>query len=85
MPEGWQRLHPLSPVVRGGRATIAIAILLLPIVATGGRLTDATPQLAITDIDRGDARGRRFHDTAGGVADHGIRKPQRGPVALDAE
>src|SRR6202035_3448717 len=32
------------------------------------------PQLAITDIDRGDARGRRFHDTAGGVTDHGIRK-----------
>jgi putative membrane protein len=49
-PEGWQRLHPLSPVVRGGRATIAIAILLLPIVATGGRLTDATPQLAITAV-----------------------------------
>ena len=43
------------------------------------------PQLAIADIDRGNAGGRRFHDAAGGVADHGIRKPQRGPVALAAE
>ena len=25
--DGWQRLHPLSPIVRGGRATIAIAIV----------------------------------------------------------
>ena len=30
-PEGWHRLHPLSPVVRGGRATIAVAILLIPV------------------------------------------------------
>jgi len=35
--EGWHRLHPLSPVVRGGRATIAIAVLLLPTVLGGGR------------------------------------------------
>jgi putative membrane protein len=28
----WRRLHPLSPIVRGGRATIAVAILLLPTV-----------------------------------------------------
>ncbi len=48
--EGWQRLHPLSPIVRGGRATIAIAILLLPIVLGGGKLTDAIPQLAITAL-----------------------------------
>jgi putative membrane protein len=47
-PEGWQRLHPLSPVVRGGRATIAIAILLLPIAFGGDTLSHATPQLAIT-------------------------------------
>lgn len=33
----WQRLHPLSPVVRGGRGTIAIAIVLLPTVFRGGR------------------------------------------------
>src|SRR5581483_10690272 len=43
------------------------------------------PQLAIADIDRGNAGGRGLHDTAGGVADHGIREPQRGPVALAAE
>jgi putative membrane protein len=30
--DGWQRLHPLSPVVRGGRATIAVAIVLVPTV-----------------------------------------------------
>ena len=46
-PEGWQRLHPLSPVVRGGRATIAIAILLAPIALGAGNLGDATPQLAV--------------------------------------
>ena len=49
-PEGWQRLHPLSPVVRGGRATIAIFILLIPIVLGGDRLSNATPQLVVTTI-----------------------------------
>src|SRR4029077_13849854 len=49
-PEGWQRLHPLSPVVRGGRATIAIAILLLPIAFGVDKLSNATPQLVITGL-----------------------------------
>jgi len=49
-PDGWHRLHPLSPVVRGGRATIAIGILLLPILFSGGRVTDAVPQLAIIGV-----------------------------------
>jgi putative membrane protein len=49
-PEGWQRLHPLSPVVRGGRATIAIAILLLPIAFGIDKLSNATPQLVITGL-----------------------------------
>jgi putative membrane protein len=49
-PDGWHRLHPLSPVVRGGRATIAIAILLIPILFRGGRVSDAVPQLAIIAI-----------------------------------
>jgi putative membrane protein len=31
----WQRLHPLSPVVRGGRLTIGIAILLAPDLLLG--------------------------------------------------
>jgi len=45
--EGWQRLHPLSPVVRGGRATIGIAILLAPIALGAGNVSDALPQIAI--------------------------------------
>ena len=49
-PEGWQRLHPLSPVVRGGRATIAVAFLLLPIAFGADSLSNATPQLAITGV-----------------------------------
>lgn len=48
--EGWQRLHPLSPVVRGGRATIAVAILLLPIAFGLDSVANAAPQLAITAI-----------------------------------
>jgi putative membrane protein len=28
--EGWQRLHPLSAVVRGGKVTIALAVVLVP-------------------------------------------------------
>ncbi len=35
-PEGWQRLHPLSPIVRGGRGTIGIVILLLPALLRRG-------------------------------------------------
>ncbi|HEU5477959.1 MAG TPA: PH domain-containing protein [Gaiellaceae bacterium] len=46
----WQRLHPLSPVVRGGRLTIAIGILLLPAVARGGQVSDAVPQLIVAAI-----------------------------------
>jgi putative membrane protein len=49
-PEGWQRLHPLSPVVRGGRATIFVAILLLPVAFGGDTLSNATPQLVITAV-----------------------------------
>jgi putative membrane protein len=45
--QGWRRLHPLSPVVRGGRATIAIAIVLLPLAFGGGRISDAYPQLIV--------------------------------------
>jgi putative membrane protein len=50
----WQRLHPLSPFVRGGRATIAIAILLLPALLRGRldrhSLSDAAPQLIIAAV-----------------------------------
>jgi putative membrane protein len=33
----WRRLHPLSPIVRGGRGTIGIAIVLLPTILRGDR------------------------------------------------
>jgi putative membrane protein len=46
-PAGWQRLHPLSPVVRGGRITIALAFLLVPIVFGHDRLSSAWPQLGV--------------------------------------
>jgi putative membrane protein len=45
--DGWRRVHPLSPVVRGGRATIAVGVLLLPTVLRGGDLRDSYVQLAI--------------------------------------
>jgi len=48
--DGWQRLHPLSPVVRGGRFTIGIAILLVPILARGEKLTNAVPQLIVVAV-----------------------------------
>jgi putative membrane protein len=47
---GWQRLHPLSPIVRGGRVTIAIAILLLPALLSGRGLSEAIPQSAFAAV-----------------------------------
>jgi putative membrane protein len=47
VPEGWHRLHPLSPFVRGGRATIAVAVLLVPAALGAGSLRDAYPQIGI--------------------------------------
>jgi putative membrane protein len=32
---GWRRLHPLSPIVRGGRGTIAIVVVLVPTILSG--------------------------------------------------
>ena len=32
----WRRLHPLTPFVRGGRATIGLAIVVAPTILTGG-------------------------------------------------
>src|SRR4029077_9211948 len=49
-PEDWHRLHPLSPVVRGGRLTFALAFLLIPVALGGDRLSNAYPQLVITAI-----------------------------------
>jgi putative membrane protein len=50
VPEGWQRLHPLSPVVRGGRATIAIFFLLIPIAFGADTLSNATPQIVVIAV-----------------------------------
>jgi putative membrane protein len=49
-PWGWQRLHPLSPVVRGGRATIAIGFLLIPIAFGRDTLGNATPQIVVVAV-----------------------------------
>ncbi len=46
-PEGWQRLHPLSPVVRGGRATIAVFFVLIPIAFGRGTLGNEIPEFVI--------------------------------------
>ena len=48
--DGWQRLHPLSPLVRGGRATIAIGILLVPVLLGGDKLSNAVPQLIVVAV-----------------------------------
>jgi putative membrane protein len=36
---GWHRLHPLSPAVRAGRALIAIGVIFLPTLVSGGTST----------------------------------------------
>ena len=48
---GWRRLHPLSPIVRGGRATIGVVILLLLSLA-GGRSgsSDSYVELGIAAV-----------------------------------
>lgn len=48
--DGWRRVHPLSPIVRGGRATIAIAVLLLPTMLRGGDISGSYVQLAIAGV-----------------------------------
>jgi len=48
--DSWRRLHPLSPIVRGGRATIAIAILLVPTVLRGGDVTKDYPQFVVVGV-----------------------------------
>ncbi len=49
--DGWRRLHPVSPVVRAGRAAIAIFIVLVPIVLRGGgNFSDSYIQLGIVAL-----------------------------------
>jgi putative membrane protein len=49
-PEGWQRLHPLSPVVRGGRATTAIFFVLVLVLFGGDTLSREWPQLVVVAL-----------------------------------
>jgi putative membrane protein len=48
--EGWRRLHPVSPVVRAGRAAIAIAIVVLPSALGGRNLTESAAQLGVVGV-----------------------------------
>ena len=48
--DGWRRVHPLSPIVRGGRATIAVGVLLLPTALRGGDVRGSFVQLAIAGV-----------------------------------
>lgn len=49
-PDAWHRLHPLSPIVRAGRATIGIAIVLVPSVLTGKRSSGFQYELAFVAV-----------------------------------
>ena len=49
-PESWHRLHPLSPVVRGGRATILAFVLLIPVALGGDTLSREAPQLGVVAV-----------------------------------
>jgi putative membrane protein len=48
--DGWQRLHPLSPIVRGGRATIAVFVILVPTVLGGRSIAEDYPQLVVVAV-----------------------------------
>ena len=48
--DGWRRLHPLSPLVRGGRVTIALAIVLVPAVLTGHGFAKEIPPLIVAGV-----------------------------------
>ena len=47
---GWRRLHPLSPVVRAGRGTIAIFVVLAPAVLGRRGLGSDLPQLGVIAV-----------------------------------
>jgi putative membrane protein len=49
-PEGWHRLHPMSPVVRAGRGTIAIFFVLLFIAVGHDSLSAESPQIGIIAV-----------------------------------
>jgi putative membrane protein len=47
---GWQRLHPMSAIVRAGRGAIAILVLLVPTLLGRGQLTDTVIRLGIVAL-----------------------------------
>ena len=49
-PAVWHRLHPLSPIVRAGRATIGIAIVLIPSVLTGRLSSRSFYELGVVGV-----------------------------------
>jgi putative membrane protein len=49
-PAVWHRLHPLSPLVRAGRATIGIAIVVVPSVLTGGGISKSYAELGVLGV-----------------------------------
>ena len=49
-PAVWHRLHPLSPLVRAGRATIGIAVVLSSSVLTGHRSSGFLYELAFVGV-----------------------------------
>ena len=49
--DGWHRLAPVSPIVRAGRAAIAIAVLLVPTaLGGGGDPRKDLPQLVVVGV-----------------------------------
>jgi len=49
-PDGWQRLHPLSPIVRGGRVTIGMAFVILPTVFGAGKSRPELIELGVLGV-----------------------------------
>jgi putative membrane protein len=49
-PALWHRLHPLSPIVRAGRATIGLAIVLAPTVLAGRSSSSSVYELAFVGV-----------------------------------
>jgi putative membrane protein len=47
---GWRRLHPLSPIVRAGRGTIALFFVLAPAVVGGRSFAASYVQFAIVGV-----------------------------------
>jgi putative membrane protein len=49
-PALWHRLHPLSPIVRAGRATIGLGIVLAPTVLAGRSSSSSVYELAFVGV-----------------------------------